>query len=383
MWHRNRLSDSFGLQVPIVQGPFGGGHSSVALAAAVSNGGGLGSFGAVNLSSEEIRATIGELTQRTSRPFSINLWVPIPGQEKLHLPDSAFERLVQHLRPVFTELGLAVPGAEDAVAHRFEDQVEALLEARPPVFSFVMGIPDPAILDAARSRGIRTIGTATTVEEAVAQAEAGVDAVVASGSDAGGHRSSFLRPAEDSLVGTLALVPQVASAVGIPVIAAGGIVDGRGIAAALALGAEGAQLGTAFLATPESNAPPVHRALLGTHQARSTALTRVFSGRLARGIVNPLMTTLEAHLEDVLPYPAQNALTLPLRRAAAKAGRADYLALWAGQGAALARSIPAAELLRLLAEETDRVLGQERLRPRPASVASTLATVSSTRSDRG
>jgi nitronate monooxygenase len=209
----------------------------------------------------------------------------------------------------------------------FERQVEAVLAARPPVLSFVMGVPDVAILQALKARGIKTIGTATTVEEAVAIADAGADAVVASGSDAGGHRGSFLRPVESSLIGTFSLVPQ-----------------------------------TAFLATPESGAPPVHKARLGRPEARLTRLTRAFTGRHARGIENELMLALEQRLDAILPYPLQHLFTLPLRRAAAKAGRVEGLALWAGQNAASARHLPAAELLRLLVTETDAVLSGASLR---------------------
>jgi nitronate monooxygenase len=224
------------------------------------------------------------------------------------------------------------------------------------VFSFVMGIPDAAILREARQRGIRTVGAATTVEEGEALAAAGVDVITASGTDAGGHRGSFLRPVESSQVGTMSLVPQLTSALRMPVIAAGGIADGRGVAAALALGAEGVQVGTAFLATPESGAPAVHRELLGTPRSRATRLTRAFSGRHARGIENELMLELEKHPEDLLWYPAQNALSTPLRRAAGAAGKPSMLALWAGQSAGLARQVPAAQLVETLVRETGEVL---------------------------
>ncbi|WP_437675759.1 NAD(P)H-dependent flavin oxidoreductase [Sorangium sp. So ce131] len=369
MWTKTRVTGALGIELPILQGPFGGGHSTAALAAAVSNAGGLGSFGAVNLPPEDIERTVQDIAGRTSRPFALNLWVPIPGQDDAHVSEPELARIAGRLRPYFEQLGLAEPRMPDRFAPRFEAQAEALIKARPPAFSFVMGVPDRAILAAARARGIKTLGTATTVEEAAALADAGVDVVVASGSDAGGHRGSFLRPVEASLVGTMSLVPQVAAAVGVPVVAAGGIADGRGIAAALALGAEGVQIGSAFLATPESGAPAVHKELLGTPRARVTRLTRVFSGRHARGIENELMLALADHLDEILPYPAQNWLTSPLRRAAGAAGRADLLALWAGQNAASARRLPAAELLRTLVEETDHVLRDPRLRPRAAPPA--------------
>lgn len=364
MWTQTRVCERVGLRFPLVQGPFGGGYSSVALAAAVSEAGGLGSFGAVGVEPGAIGPLVQEIAARTRRSFAINLWVPIPGQDDAPVSAEDWDRAADALRPFYRQLGVEVPARPASFAPDFFAQAEALLEARPPAWSVVMGVPPRRLLDAARARGICVLGTATTVAEARALDEAGVDIIVASGSDAGGHRGSFLRPVESSLVGTMALIPQVARAVSAPVVAAGGIVDGHGIAAALALGAEGVQLGTAFLAAEESAAPEVHKSLLGTEGARVTRLTAGFSGRTARGVENPLLDAL-ATVSARLGYPAQNALTQPLRRAAAAQGRADLLALWAGQGAALARRLPAADLVQRLAEETDQVLAAPRLQPRP------------------
>lgn len=362
MWTNTPLSAMLGVALPIVQGPFGGGNSTPPLAAAVSNAGGLGSYGAVGLPPEEIRAVIRDIASRTPKPFNINLWVPIRGEDDVVPSVDQTERSLRNVRPILQKLGLNDPAPVSQAT--FDSQVEALLEARPPVWSFVMGVPDAAMLHAAKARGIKTIGTATTMDEAVAIAAAGADAVVASGSDAGGHRGSFLRPVEASLVGTMSLVPQIASVVSIPVIAAGGIADGRGIVAALALGAHGVQVGTAFLASPESGAPPVHKAALGRPEARSTRLTRAITGRHARGIENELMRSLEACSEDILPYPAQHALTSALRKTAGTLGRAEWLALWAGQSAASARAMPAAEIVATLVREADDVLRASRLRAR-------------------
>ncbi len=219
----------------------------------------------------------------------------------------------------------------------FEDQVQVLLEEKVPVFSFICGIPSRNVLDECRARGIATIGTATTVDEAIALDEAGVDGVVASGFEAGGHRGAFLRPAEDSLIGTMSLVPQAVDAINVPVVAAGGIADARGIIAALALGASGVQMGTAFLTCKESGSSPNHcNALLSTG-ARTTALTRGFTGRLARGIANTLLDELNAKDAEILPYPLQRALMRNLVVFADKAGRLDLMQLWAGQSAPLSR----------------------------------------------
>lgn len=361
MWTKTALTALLGTRYPIVQGPFGGGSSTPALAAAVSNAGALGSFGAVGLGADAIRESIAAIREKTASPFNVNLWVPIRGEDDVVPSDEAFARARARLAPIYAELGLAVP--PPSVDPPFAEQVEALLEARPPVWSFVMGVPDREVLREAKKRGIVTIGTATTVEEGVLVAEAGADAVVASGFEAGGHRGSFVRAAEASFTGVVALVPQLASEVAIPVVAAGGIADGRGIAAVLALGAAGAQVGTAFLVAPESGAPEVHKALLGRPEARHTKLTRAITGRYARGIENELVRTLEAHADEVLPYPAQHRLTANLRRAAGPRQKAELLALWAGQNAASARAMPAAEVVARLVRETNEVLRSARLAP--------------------
>jgi nitronate monooxygenase len=354
---RGRVEALLGLEHPIVQGPFGGGLSTVRLAAAVSEAGGLGSYGAHILEPEQITKLVAQLKTATDRPFAVNLWVPQADEGGPGPGPAQLAPHIDRLRPYYQELGVPVPGPGLPPAPSFAAQVEALVEAGPPVISFVMGIPSPEVLAEARRRSIRTIGTATTVDEAVAVETAGMDAVVASGSDAGGHRGAFLRPVEESLVGTFSLVPQVADAVTIPVIAAGGIADGRGVAAALTLGADGVQIGTGFLATDESGASAVHkRALLGP-DARTTVLTRLFSGRLARGIPNRFIRELRPYEDAVPPYPVQNALMLPIRRAAGERGQADLVNLWSGQAAALTTPRSARDYLETLVADAARALG--------------------------
>jgi nitronate monooxygenase len=228
-----------------------------------------------------------------------------------------------------------------------------VIEARPAVLSVVYGVPAPDVVDAAHRAGIVVTGTATTVAEAVALASGGVDAVVASGAEAAGHRVSFLRPAEESLVGTFALVPQVADAVDVPVIAAGGIVDRRGVQAALALGAQGVQVGTAFLATKQSAAAPAYRQAIQQSRPDATVLTRAMSGRLARGLPNEAVRRIESD-GDIAPFPAQNWLTGQFRSVAARNDDADLLSLWAGQASALARWDDAREVFRELTEGLPR-----------------------------
>lgn len=317
-----------GVEYPIVQGPFGGGLSSSPLAAGVSNLGGLGSFGVEHLAPEDILKLAADLRGRTGKPFNLNLWVSVadPGGESLDEAD--FERLWLKFEPYYRELGVAKPARPQSFHQPFADQFAAVLEAAPAVFSFIYGIPTADQLAACRKRGILTVGTATTIAEAIALDEAGVDAIVATGFEAGGHRVSFLASAEASLMGTFALVQLVAPRVKVPVIAAGGIVDSRGVKAALALGAQGVQVGTAFLACEESGASPEHRAALFSPQAHETVLTRAYTGRLARGLKNRLADEMARPLA---PYPIQSWFLGRLKAAARAQARTDLVSLWSGQ----------------------------------------------------
>jgi nitronate monooxygenase len=339
-WPDTRVTRLLSLERPIVQGPFGGGLSSVALAAAVADAGGLGSFGAHHLDPAEIRALGRELHAATDRPFALNLWASTHDLPEAAMTRERFGAAVRRLQPLYDEVGAGPPPYPERFAAPFEEQAEAVLDARPAAFSFVFGVPDERVLAAFRDAGIVTLGTATTPDEAVALDAAGIDIVVASGAEAGGHRGAFLAPAEESLVGTLPLVRIAVEEVEAPVIAAGGIADARGIVAALALGAEGVQIGTAFLATDESGATAEHKAaLLGG--ARRTLLTRAFSGRLARGIPN----ALAARLPAVEPYPYHGHLVRPILQA-----------MWSGQAAPLLKHRTAAALFSALADNTDRFL---------------------------
>jgi nitronate monooxygenase len=353
-WPQTRVSDRLGLRHPIVLGPFGGGLSSVALTAAVSDAGGLGSFGVHHLEPAAIAAVAEEVRAATTGPFALNLWVSNHDLPEAEMTPERFAAAIGRLQPLYDELGVESPAFPDRFAPSFVKQAEAVLRAAPAAFSFVFGVPDARLLEEAREHGIVTLGTATTPDEAVALDEAGVDVIVASGAEAGGHRGAFLRPAEDSLVGTLPLVAVVTAEVRAPVIAAGGLADGRGIAAALSLGAEGVQLGSAFLATQESGTTPEHRAELLEH-SRHTRLTRAYSGRLARGIPNRLMEELTA-AGAIEPYPYQNFLLAPVLAAARALGRTDVVSLWAGQAAALLTHRHAGELYAALVHDTAAVL---------------------------
>ena len=357
-WRQTAVTELLGIEYPIIQGPFGRGGSTALLASAVSNAGGLGSFGANDLTPESVFNTAAEIRAHTDRPFGMNLWVSTydPGGETLN--EETYGRVLGSLEPYYEELGVPLPKIPSGKAADFDEQVAALIEAKPAVFSFVFGIPSPQILQSCRKRGIVTVGGASTVDEAAAIEAAGVDMVVASGFEAGGHRPSFLRPAEDSLVGTFALVPQVADKVRIPVIAAGGIADGRGIVAALTLGAEAVQIGTAFLACDESGAHLLHRQALFQNEAKYTELSRAYTGRLARGIRRPFAARMQEADVPFAQYPAHSWIIAPLRAAALAQGRADLVALWAGQAAPLLRYHKAGELFAALVGETDALLKQ-------------------------
>lgn len=328
-----RLTELLGIRHPIVLGPFGG-LSSVELTATVSELGGLGSYGLYGYDADRIRETGTALRAATGRPFALNLWLPLATDAA---PEpGAFERAMASARPFFDELGVPAPTSPpEPFLPSFEEQWAAVLEVRPAVASFVFGVPPAHVVESARERGIRLLGTATTVDEAVALQAGGVDAIVATGLEAGGHRVAFLREAEQALVGSISLIPQVVDAVDVPVIAAGGIADRRGVAAALALGAAGVQVGTAFLRTRQSATTDAHRSAIAATAAEDTVLTRVMSGRMARGAANRAVRELSA-AGSAAPFPMQNWITGRFRAEAVRVGRGDLQSLWMGQSGRLA-----------------------------------------------
>ncbi len=355
-WNRNRLTAKLAIDFPIIQGPLGG-LPSQKLTAAVSNFGGLGSFGAHSLTPEAIEEVIVEIRSLTSRPFAVNLWVSMEDEGARTSDESQFNRSLAALTPHLDALGTPRPAYKPYSPVRFEDQVRVLLDAKVPVFSFIYGIPPREILQECRAKSIITIGAATTPDEAAALQEAGVDAIAASGFEAGGHRGSFLRAAEDSLMGTFSLLPQVVDIVDVPVIAAGGIGDARGVIAALALGADAVQMGTAFLACEESGASRLHREMLLRRNAGRTRLTKGFTGRLARGIHNRLLEDLSRSETEVLPYPLQRGLVRNLSVAAEAAGRSDLLPMWAGQSANVSVCTDVSAFLNSLIEDVSEIAG--------------------------
>jgi len=337
-----------GVEHPLVQAPMAG-SDTPALAAAVSGAGALGSLGCGYLEPEDLLARAAQVRASTDRPFALNLFV-LP--ESFAVDEAAVARIRERLDALMAAEGLDVRTTRPARwAPSFADQFAALCEARPAVASFAFGLLDQARMRELRRRDIRVVGTATTVDEARAWEALGADAVCVQGAEAGGHRGGFLHPPEETLVGLFALVPLAVRAVRIPVIAAGGIMDGRGMLAAEVLGAAASQLGTAFLACPESAAAQAWKDDLPRAAEHRVGTIRSFSGRAARGLVNRFVEAMRPFEHELPPYPVLNALTAPLRRAAAAAGRGDLLSEWCGQAAARVRPMPAAALAGTLADE--------------------------------
>jgi len=351
MGNRTKASKTLGIAYPILQGPFGGNLSSVALVSAVSNAGGLGGYGAYTLTPQEIIEVDKQIKAATDKPYNINLWVSDSDTVDGTVSDEQFKRAQQLFKPYFDELGIALPEKPEPFKSRFENQVEVVLHQKPKVFSFVFGIPSPDILEQCRRLGIVTVGAATTLDEALALETAGVDMIVASGFEAGGHRPSFLASAESSTIGTFVLLQLIKEKVKTPVIAAGGIANGRGVKAALTLGADAVQMGTAFLATEESNATAMHRQILFSDQARYTTLSRAFTGRLGRGVTSRIARDLVNQQENFLPFPLQTQFMSHLRKAALEQEKWDMILFWGGQIAPLVKHKRAAELMQAIVGE--------------------------------
>ncbi len=344
------FSEKLGLRLPLIQAAMAGGPSSPELVAACSAAGALGSFGFAYIQPEEMKKQAAAVRAKTDRPFGINLFVsPQPATiDAVHQSAS-----LAALAPWYAEMGLPAPEAvKPPYAPDLEAQLAAVIEIKPRVFTVHLDSLPAKRIEPYKRLGILVGASATCIEEAKRLETLGYDFVIAQGGEAGGHRGTYLRDPQEALTGTLALTRVVVKAVKLPVVAAGGIMDGAGIAAVLALGAQAAQLGTAFIPCPESGAPEVHKkAILGARED-DTRVTDKFSGKPARGIANRFLREAEAKHLPKLAFPAQNKLTGALRSASAKAGNPDFYALWAGQATPLARALPAAELVARLEAET-------------------------------
>jgi nitronate monooxygenase len=352
MWTNTKATQLLGIDYPVLQGPFGGGFSSVELVATVSNAGGLGGYGAYTLSPQEIVEVDKKIRAVSDKPYNLNLWVSDTDAPDGKATDEQYEQAKRVFQPYFDEVGIAFPAKPAPFQSRFANQLQAVLDLRPRVFSFMFGLLPENVHEQCRRLGIITVGAATTLDEAIALDDSGVDMIIAAGFEAGGHRPSFLAPAEMSTTGTFVLLQLLKEKVKAPVIAAGGIANGRGIAAALTLGADAVQIGTAFLACEESNALPIHREMLFSDAARQTMLSRAFTGRLGRGLVSRISKELIDGPNSALPFPLQTTVMSSLRRAALDQQKWEMILFWGGQIAPILKHKKAAVLMQSLIDET-------------------------------
>jgi len=327
------------------------GGATPEMVAAVSNAGGMGGYAASMLDGEGIGRIVSSIRSRTDKPFNLNLFVQDPPNPTADQLQRAFDLL----DPLRAELGLPPAKPLAKYCENFREQLDAVIDLKLPVVSFTFGLLDAESVERLHHAGSIVIGTVTNVAEALAWEQNGADVICASGSESGGHRGTFIGSYESSMTGTMVLVPQVVDSVKLPVIAAGGIMDGRGIKAALALGAQAVQMGTAFLVTAEGAIHRSWKQRIRDAGDTSTRTTKLFTGRAARGIVNEFMERLKDHEDEIPPYPIQNALTADMRQMARELDRMDYLSLWAGQGAAMTKlrqaGISAHELMEQLKQE--------------------------------
>lgn len=354
MWPDNQILKLLDIEHPLIQAPMAG-TSNPDLIGAVSNAGGLGSYGGAPASPDQLREVIGAIRQRTDKPFNINLFAAhTEAFDRSARPGPGLSSLLQGFHQ---EFGLGKVPEPGALFGPFEEQLEVLIDESVPVISFHFGA-DPKAVRKAREGGAKVLCSATTVAEARELEQAGVDAVIAQGSEAGGHRGTFSIDYRRALIGTLALVPQVADAVNVPVIAAGGIMDARGVVACLALGASAVQMGTAFLGCPETRLPVVWLQSLKAAEAEVTTVTEALSGKPARAIRNRYVEEVEQLDEPLLPYPAQYSISRELRAAAFKDNNPQFPAMWAGQGVGMAQSQPVAELMGQLVTESKTLMNR-------------------------
>ncbi|WP_163102935.1 NAD(P)H-dependent flavin oxidoreductase [Peribacillus alkalitolerans] len=349
-----KLCELLGIQYPIIQAGMAGGPANADLVIAVSEAGGLGTLGAAYMKPEEIRESIRKIKSNTKKPFAVNLF-------STNMEDNL--EGIESVQPVLNKMRekflIAPKGNRVHTDNLFKEQFEILIEENVPIISTAFGLLSPVEMDKLKSLEIKTMAMITTVKEAVLAENNGVDVLVAQGSDAGGHRGTFdvSENPYGANIGTFSLIPQVVDAVNIPVVAAGGIMDGRGLVAALALGAEGVQMGTAFLTSQESGAHPSYKQALHESNEESTVLTRVFSGRPARGIKNTFITDFEKSGISPMSFPTQNSLTGDIRKEAAKQNNQEYMSLWAGQATRLLRkSIEAGNLVEICIREAEQLL---------------------------
>ncbi|GGF26694.1 putative nitronate monooxygenase [Halobacillus andaensis] len=347
MGKNNEVTAQLKIDYPIIQAGMAGGITTPELVAAVSNAGGLGTLGAGYMNIEDLKRSLQDIKQQTTCSFGVNIFIP----EYPDIVEEEIEKANHLLEPIRKDLHLDGKPQPELSRSLFDHQLEVVLKHQVPVCSFTFGVPSKEVIRDLKKEGIIVVGTATTVEEALINEERGMDMVVAQGSEAGGHRGTFLNTYDSAMIGTMSLIPQVVDHLRIPTIAAGGIMDSRGFKAAFALGAQGVQLGTAFVTCAESGAKPQHKEAILKTPEHDTIITRAFSGKPARGIANQFTNEMRSHEEDLPGYPLQNSLTKDIRKEAAKQNKPQYMSLWSGQSPRLSQSISAGELIEKIVEQ--------------------------------
>jgi nitronate monooxygenase len=354
MWKNNRVRNLLKIEYPIIQAPMAGGATTPQLVATVSNSGALGSLAAALQTPEQTRRDIREIRHLTDRPFAVNMFIPV----EFEISREKIERMTRLLDRYRAEMNIPLSPEPSVLGASFEEQIMVIIEEKPPVFSFTFGALSSEWIKPLKEAGITLIGTATTVEEGLELEHRGIDIVVGQGSEAGGHRGTFMGPVSKAMIGTMALIPQLVDNLNIPVVASGGIMDGRGVLAALALGAEGAQLGTAFLTTLESGIQSRYKDALIHSSEQDTVLTKTFSGRYARGLNNRYISEMTPYEDDIPAFPIPNSLTRDIRVAAVQQGKTEFLPMWAGQASRLCKAVPAAKLVAEIVQEVEELTGK-------------------------
>lgn len=356
MWNNNAIAEKLQIDYPIIQAGMAGGTTTPELVAAVSNAGGLGTLGAGYMNEKQTREAIQEIKSLTRHPFAVNLFIP----EVPNISTEEVELANDLLRPFRHALELPEPEVNVPSHELFEEQLNVLIQEQVPVCSFTFGVPSKDTVHALKAAGMTVIGTGTTVKEALINEEHNVDMVVMQGSEAGGHRGTFSDSFDHGMIGTMSLIPQTVDAVNIPVIAAGGIMDGRGVLAALTLGAEAVQMGTAFVTTLESGARKQHIDSILNSTEDQTVVTSVFSGKPARGIHNDFITSMTPYESSLPSYPILNSLTTAIRKESANSGRPEWMHLWSGQSPRLSRKEHAKDLITSLVKQIEDLLNKNR-----------------------
>ncbi|UTR14923.1 nitronate monooxygenase [Salipaludibacillus sp. LMS25] len=346
----NDLTDMLQIDYPIIQAPMAGGITTPELVSSVSEQGALGSIGAGYMTPKSLHQHIRDVRKRTSNPFSVNVFVP----NEFNVSIEEVERVANHLRSISKSLGVKGNGRSlptpASMKRNFEEQIHVILEEKVPICSFTFGVPAKEVVAKLKKENVILMGTATTVNEAILLENKGMDMIIIQGSEAGGHRGHFLAEREQSMIGLISLIPQVADRVTVPVIAAGGIMDARGLVAARYLGASAVQMGTAFLTCAESGAHPTHKEAILYANEDHIVLTNAFSGKWARGIKNTFIDDMKDYT-SILPFPVQNTLTSAIRKASADQHNPAYMSLWTGQSPRLATDLSAARFIQQLVQE--------------------------------